>query len=81
MLSFKNGAMYASHHTQSFILMTLKGRYKNLQGTQIRRDIIDGEPKYYKSSTTLFSGFLQQSKHHHFLVAAIAFTYTEANFV
>lgn len=75
----KTGATYASHHTQSFILMTLKGRDENLQDTQIRRDIIDGEPKYDKSPTTLFTG--RQSNYHHFLIEAIAVSYSKAMFL
>lgn len=56
--------------------MTLKGRDKNLQSTQIRRDIRDGEQKYYKSSATLCNE--RQSKHYHFIITAIAFSYSEA---
>lgn len=70
--------MQATIHTRSHS-DDLEGRDKNLQGSQIRRDIIDAEPKYYKSSTALFTGM--KSKHHHILVGAVACSYSETNFL
>lgn len=75
MLSSKN-RLSASH--QSFILMIPKGRDKNLQSTQIRRDIIDGEQKYYKPSATLCNE--RQCKHYHFLITATTFIHNEVIF-